>query len=183
MNTRALVTATVLGTVLQLVMVVVGHSHPGVARLFAVGGMSFSFVAGLVYAVLARGGPTSSLTVGGLIAGAVCALIGIFVSYMLKDVPAAVLAFGTVSSGVTGAIGGLVGKFLVRGAAAAGVALLLAGSTTPGDAQPAPAEPRPPAAVPVQPPRLHRGRGREHERPAHQVDPGAAIDRAWDGDA
>ena len=42
----------------------------------------------------------------GAIAGAACALIGIVISYLLGDVTAAVIAFGTLSSAVTGAIGG-----------------------------------------------------------------------------
>ena len=115
LNSRALVIATVLGTVLQVAMVVAGHSNKSVANLFAVGGMGFSLVAGLVYAIVARGGATSSLAIGGLIAGALGALIGIFVSYMLHDVPVTLLALGTVSSAVTGAIGGLLGKLFVRG--------------------------------------------------------------------
>jgi hypothetical protein len=115
LNSRALVIATVLGTVLQVVMVVAGHSNKSIANLFAVGGMGFSLVAGLVYAMVARGGPTSSLALGGLVAGALCALIGIFVSYMLKDVPVTLLALGTVSSAVTGAIGGAIGKLFARG--------------------------------------------------------------------
>jgi len=115
LNSRALMIATVLGTVLQVVMVVAGHSNKSIANLFAVGGMGFSLVAGLVYAIVARGGSTSSLALGGLVAGALCALIGIFVSYMLKDVPVTLLALGTVSSAVTGAIGGAIGKLFVRG--------------------------------------------------------------------
>jgi|SRR5881398_665091 hypothetical protein len=115
LNTRALMIATVLGTVLQVIMVVAGHSNKSIANLFAVGGMGFSLIAGLVYAIVARGGPTSSLALGGLVAGALCALIGIFVSYMLKDVPVSLLALGTISSAVTGAIGGAIGKFLARG--------------------------------------------------------------------
>ena len=115
LNSRALLIATVLGTVLQVIMVVAGHSNKSIANLFAVGGMGFSLIAGLVYAIVARGGSTSSLAIGGLVAGAVCALIGIFVSYMLKDVPVTLLALGTVSSAVTGAIGGAIGKFFARG--------------------------------------------------------------------
>jgi hypothetical protein len=115
LNSRALLIATVLGTVLQIIMVVAGHSNKSIANLFAVGGMGFSLIAGLVYAIVARGGSTSSLAIGGLVAGAVCALIGIFVSYMLKDVPVTLLALGTVSSAVTGAIGGAIGKFFARG--------------------------------------------------------------------
>ena len=102
---------TVLGTILQLAMVIAGHSNKSIAALFAVGGMGFSLVAGVVYAMCARGGSTSSLALGGLVAGAVCAAIGIFVSYMLGDVPATLLALGTVSSAVTGAIGGMLGRF------------------------------------------------------------------------
>jgi hypothetical protein len=113
-NSRALVLATVVGTVLQILMVVAGHSNKSIAALFAVGGMGFSLIAGLIYAIVAKGGSTSSLAVGGLLAGAICAFIGIFVSHMLGDVPASLLVLGTVSSAVTGAIGGLIGKLFVR---------------------------------------------------------------------
>jgi hypothetical protein len=51
------------------------------------------------------------------VAGGVCAFVGILVSYLLGDVAAAVLGFGTASSAVTGAIGGLVGKVLSARAA------------------------------------------------------------------
>jgi hypothetical protein len=115
LNSRALAIATVLGTLLQVAMVVAGHSNKSIANLFAVGGMGFSLIAGLVYAIAARGGSTSSLAIGGLIAGALCAFIGIFVSYMLHDVPMSLLALGTVSSAVTGAIGGAIGKLFARG--------------------------------------------------------------------
>ena len=114
-NSRALLIATIVGTVLQVAMVVAGHSNKSIANLFAVGGMGFSLVAGIVYAVTARGGTTSSLAIGGLLAGALCAFIGILVSYMLHDVPMSLLALGTVSSAVTGAIGGAIGKFVARG--------------------------------------------------------------------
>lgn len=114
LNTRALLLATTLGTVLQVAMVVIGHSSASVAALFAVGGMGFSLVAGLAYAMWARGGSASGLALGGLVAGALCALIGIFVSYLLGDVPASLLLLGTISSAVTGAIGGWAGTFLFR---------------------------------------------------------------------
>lgn len=107
---RALVIASLIGTVLQTAMVVAGHSNRSIAKLFAVGGMSLSLIAGVIYAVLARGGTTGSAIVGGVLAGAICALIGIAVSYFLKDVPASLLALGTMSSAVTGAIGGWLGS-------------------------------------------------------------------------
>lgn len=116
LNSRALVLATVVGTVLQVAMVVAGHSNKSVANLFAVGGMGFSLIAGLAYAMWARGEPTSSVAIGGLVAGAVCAFIGILVSFLMKDVPASLLLLGTVSSAVTGALGGWIGTFLFRAA-------------------------------------------------------------------
>jgi general stress protein CsbA len=116
LNSRAVTIATVVGAVLQLAMVLAGHSNPSVAKMFAVGGMTISLVAGVVYASQAREGTTGSMALGGLIAGGLCALIGIAVSFALGDVPAVVLAFGTLSSAVTGAIGGWLGRFAFGGA-------------------------------------------------------------------
>ena len=114
MNTRGIVLATLLGTVLQVAMVVVGHTNPSVAAMFAVGGMGFSLLAGAAYPFLARGASAGSAAAGGATAGALCALIGIGVSYALGDVPASLLALGTLSSAVTGAIGGLIGRLLAH---------------------------------------------------------------------
>jgi hypothetical protein len=41
-------------------MVVAGHSNRSIAKLFAVGGMSLSLIAGVIYAMLARDGMTVS---------------------------------------------------------------------------------------------------------------------------
>ncbi len=122
MNSRAVLLATILGTVLQIAMVLAGHSNPSVANLFALGGMGFSLVAGFAVAIFSRQSTSSSLSLatGGAIAGGICALVGILVSFMLGDVPASLLALGTLSSVVTGAIGGWLGKFLVRAAAVPG---------------------------------------------------------------
>jgi hypothetical protein len=113
-NRRALVIATVVGTVLQVAMVVSGHTMASVKELFAVGGMGISLVAGAAYVLLASRSDDSSPAVGGLLAGALCALIGIAVSLGLGDVPASLLALGTLSSAVTGAIGGWVAGRLSR---------------------------------------------------------------------
>src|SRR3954470_2178572 len=131
MSSRSLVVASLVGTVLQVAMVVAGHSNPAIKGLFAVGGMGLSLVAGVIYARLARPATKGAAAIGGLAAGAICAFLGILVSYLLGDVPASLLALGTVSSGVTGAIGGLLGALsLGRTVAAAGIALLLAASTS-----------------------------------------------------
>lgn len=107
---RALIQATAAGTVLQLAMVVLGHFDARVAGLFAVLGVTISLLAGLLYGARVPHAPTGRAAGGGAIAGGVCALIGILVSFAMGDVPAGVLAFGTLSSAVTGAIGGLLGK-------------------------------------------------------------------------
>lgn len=122
MSPRALVIATLVGTSLQLSMVVIGNSHPSVAALFAVGGMGLSLLAGFLYARLARPATKGAAATGGMIAGAVCAFAGILLSYVLGDVPASLLALGTVSSAVTGAIGGLLGALSNGKTAAAGPA-------------------------------------------------------------
>jgi hypothetical protein len=105
---RALWRATLIGTVLQIAMVVGGHYMPAIKSLFAPGGMLISAVAGWLFGRLSRRSRTLS-TVGGLFAGAACAFLGILESFYLGDVPATLLLLGTASSAVTGAIGGLVG--------------------------------------------------------------------------
>jgi hypothetical protein len=113
MNTRALTIATIVGLVLQVAMVVIGHSNHSVKNLFAVGGMGFSLVAGVIYGIAAGGGTYGSLALGGAVAGGICAFVGILVSHLLGDVPASLLLLGTVSSVVTGAIGGAISKFFI----------------------------------------------------------------------
>ena len=116
LNARALTIAASVGTILQVAMVVLGHSNTSIATLFAVGGMGISLIAGLIYAWNNGGGSASSITIGGVIAGGLCAFIGILVSHLLGDVPASLLLLGTVSSMVTGAIGAWLGRFLTRSA-------------------------------------------------------------------
>jgi hypothetical protein len=113
LDTRSLVIASIVGTVLQLAMVIAGHYDARIAKLFAVGGMGFSLVAGVLYAWLARPAGAGDATLGGTIAGAVCAFLGILVSRLLGDVPTSLLLLGTISSAVTGAIGGWLGRLLV----------------------------------------------------------------------
>lgn len=115
LNTRALAAATLIGTVLQLIMVMVGHSNPDIKNLFAVGGMGISLIAGILYTVISTEVITWHDVVGGLIAGAACALIGITVSCFLHDVEARILLIGTVMSAVTGALGGWMGRLFSSG--------------------------------------------------------------------
>ncbi len=113
----SIVGPTLIGTGLQLVMVIAGHLSPAIAQYFAPGGMSISALAGALAALGSRPASLGSAAGRGAVAGGVSAFIGILVSYFLGDVPAAVLGFGTASSAVTGALGGLVGKVLSARAA------------------------------------------------------------------
>ncbi|CAN1549177.1 hypothetical protein MCEMIH16_02097 [Caulobacteraceae bacterium] len=111
MNRKALINATVIGTVLQLIMVGVGHFVPAVAALFGPVGILISLIAGLLYARAAKGSWSDSV-LGGAIAGGVCAFLGIAVSWLLGDVTPFILVAGTLSSAVGGLIGGAIGKLL-----------------------------------------------------------------------
>lgn len=103
-----------VGTLLQTAMVLTGHWVAAVAGLFGPLGVAISFLAGLLWA-RESGGTAGGAAGGGAVVGGACALIGIAVSYVLGDVTAAILAFGTLSSAVTGALGGLVGRRLGAG--------------------------------------------------------------------
>ena len=110
----SIATPTLVGTGLQLLMVIAGHFSPAVAQTFAAGGMGISALAGVL---AARNDPAFSwrLSAGrGAMAGGISAFVGILVSYLLGDVPAQVLGFGTAASTITGAIGGLIGRSLAR---------------------------------------------------------------------
>jgi hypothetical protein len=114
MDTSALIKATIAGLVLQLAMVLAGHHWPAVKGLFAVGGMGFSLIAGLICTALARGSAWPAALGGGGIAGGVCGLVGIAVSAVLNDVPPALMVTGTLSSVAAGVLGGAIGKLTFR---------------------------------------------------------------------
>jgi hypothetical protein len=118
LNTKALQTATMIGTVLQIAMVLAGHFVPYIAlHVFMFGGMGISLLAGFLYG--RTGGGYGGASLGGAIAGGVCALIGIAMSVVLHDTMPVILAIGTISSTVTGLIGGVLGKLTAGSAATA----------------------------------------------------------------
>ncbi len=102
-----------IGTVLQTAMVLLGHQVAAVANLFGILGVTISLVVGLLWARQAASG-YGNAAVGGAVVGGVCAFIGILISWLLGDVTAVILAFGTASSAITGLLGGLVGYRLSR---------------------------------------------------------------------
>lgn len=112
LNSKALQSATIIGTLLQLAMIVAGHFSAWVAmNVFMFGGMGISALAGLLYARAAMSG-YGGAALGGAIAGGVCALIGIAASVALGDTPAIILAMGTTGSAVAGAMGGVIGQMI-----------------------------------------------------------------------
>jgi hypothetical protein len=112
MDTRALITATVIGTVLQIAMIAAGHYVPFVRdKVFMLGGLALSLIAGVIYAKMVAANWPLTLA-GAAIAGGLCALIGIAASVALKDTPPMILVVGTLSSVATGVIGGSVGKLI-----------------------------------------------------------------------
>ena len=113
-DARILQRAMIVGTLLQLVMIVLGHFVPWVRdNVFMFGGMMISAVAGYLYAMdFAAGYMRGAL--GGAIVGGACALIGIAASVLLGDTALFVLALGTAISVLTGAVGGLWGQLAAR---------------------------------------------------------------------
>ena len=105
----AVVTYTVIGTVMQVAMVVIGHYNIFVKEnVFAIGGMMISLISGLLFSKAAARCAGSALRGGALVGGA-CAVLGVLVSMILGDVPPITLAIAAVSSSITGLIGGLIG--------------------------------------------------------------------------
>jgi hypothetical protein len=101
----------ILGTIPQLAMITAGHYNEFVKNnVFAIGGMAISLIFGAMYGRSAANKKDASL--GGLLVGGACALIGIAASVALGDTEAAVLGFGTAGSAVAGLIGGVVAKAL-----------------------------------------------------------------------
>jgi hypothetical protein len=114
MKSKALTNTLLVFTVLQLAMVLAGHWIPFVKdTLFAPMGTAISALAGINYVRAARPGWLWA-AIGGAVTGGVSALIGIAVSYFLKDVDASTFMIGTSASTVAGLVAGLVTRFFVK---------------------------------------------------------------------
>ena len=107
-----MVKSAVIGTLLQIVMVVVGHYVPQLATLFPVAGTGIGAIAGLLNGLWSQHASPTSAAGSGAVAGGAGGLIGTLVSHLLGDVPMSTLAIGTGSTAVAGLVGSLIGKFL-----------------------------------------------------------------------
>lgn len=116
MGNNPLVKATGVGTVLQMVMVLLGHFIPSLQQLglFPIGGTLLGGITGLLAALWSKGGgaPMGKQIGGGAVAGGVAGILGTLVSMGLGDVPASTLGIAGGSTFAAGAIGGLIGRVL-----------------------------------------------------------------------
>ena len=107
---RALQRAILVGTLFQVVAVLIAHFSPWIethALLF--GGMMISATMGYLYAQeVARGYVKGAC--GGAMAGGVCAVIGIAPSVLLGDMTLKMLVVRVLISVLTGAVGGIYGQ-------------------------------------------------------------------------
>jgi hypothetical protein len=109
-DTKILKRATLVGMVLQVAMVVLGHFISWIAQnAYVFGGMFISGVSGLLYArdYAAGYGPGA---LGGAIAGPSCLAVGVAVAIALREAKPEIIPFAVLTGIVIGAIGGLFGQ-------------------------------------------------------------------------
>ena len=107
-----MVKSAIVGIVLQVIMVVVGHYVPSVANLFPVAGTGIGGITGILNGLWSANAPHPAAAGGGAVAGGAGGLLGTLLSTVLGDVPTSTIAVGTGSTAVAGAIGALIGKLL-----------------------------------------------------------------------
>jgi len=107
---NAILKATAAGTVLQTVMVVVGHFVPPLAEagLFPIAGTLIGLVTGWLAGTAGPRATIGMTALNGGLAGGVAGMLGSLVSTALGDVPFSNIAIAGASTFVTGAIGAFV---------------------------------------------------------------------------
>lgn len=103
---------TMIGTVLQVAMVLLGKVSPMVGQNFAIGGTTIAAITGVLASMMAKQAGAGAAAGGGAIAAGVSALIGTAVSMATGQTGMDTIAIGTGSSVVAGALGGIVGQLL-----------------------------------------------------------------------
>lgn len=113
MGNNPLLKALGAGSVMQTLMVVIGHYLPAAqAGLFPVGGTLIGLVTGWLAGKGLPGAALGKLATHGGIAGAGAGIIGSLISTALGDVPMSNAAIAGGSTLVSGAIGGIINHFL-----------------------------------------------------------------------
>jgi hypothetical protein len=117
-NQQALNRSLIIGTILQLLMITIGHFMPGLMQgnFFPIVGTSIGAATGVLYGLWAKGATAGQAALGGAVAGGVAGVLGSAVSAGIGDVPGSTVGIAGVSTLVTGAIGGVLGRmFGARG--------------------------------------------------------------------
>jgi hypothetical protein len=117
MHNQRLILATLVGTAAQIAMVVGGHFVPAIKQAFMFGGLGLSLIAGVIYAAGSKGG-WAATALGGAVAGGISAFLGIALSYLMGDVPASLMALGSLGSALTGVLGAAAARWLGAGKSA-----------------------------------------------------------------
>ncbi len=110
MERNALTKAIGMGTVLQGLMVIIGHFVPSLqqAGLFPIGGTILGLVTGWLAGKEMPGAAMGKLATNGGIAGAGAGILGSLISTALGDVPVGNLGIAGGSTLVAGAIGAVL---------------------------------------------------------------------------
>ncbi len=107
---KGLSSRPIIGTVLQVGMILLGKVSPMVGQNFAIGGTSIAAATGVIASMMAKPAGMGGAAGGGAVAAGVSALIGTLVSMATGQTGMDTIAIGTGSSVVAGAIGGVVGQ-------------------------------------------------------------------------
>lgn len=108
--------ATVLGVVMQTLMVVVGTYVPAIGQtpnFYALAGTVLAALTGAMVSRLSRGTATNQAAVGGAIAGGTSSVIGGLLAVISGQWPgfeSVQLLYPAISGGVGGGIGALLGR-------------------------------------------------------------------------
>ena len=107
---KGLAKPTMIGTVLQVAMVLLGKVSPDVSQYFAIGGITIAAATGVLASLMNPQPAMGGAVGGGAIAAGVSALIGTVVSMATGQTGMDTIMIGTGSSVVAGALGGVVGQ-------------------------------------------------------------------------
>lgn len=112
MNKPALTRATIVGTILQVAMIAIGHFKPDLmgGNFFAIVGTSLGAATGALYGLWAKDGNAGQSAAGGAVAGGIAGVLGAAASAAIGDGTLGVIGIAGVSTIVSGAIGGIVGR-------------------------------------------------------------------------
>ena len=109
---KGLTKPTVIGTVLQVGMILLGMVSPVIGQNFAIGGTSIAAATGVIAALMARPAGVGGAAGGGAIAAGVSALIGTLASMATGQTGPDTILIGTGASVMAGALGGIVGQLV-----------------------------------------------------------------------